>query len=230
MEGHDGHRRVQRHPETPREVRARHRSHHAEAIEAGRADLVHAPVFLAHAAHALGVRRGGDEVQVRELRERMAHLLVDGTLGHLAPVHVGDGDGERQRGHRGREHLQAIPEDHDDVRAAARQRRREALDAAPGRRRHRQGRVRLRDHGHALGDRPAVGLDGAPGEAEAGIEMGAAGDEQQLHVGRGAQLREQRCEVPVVGARDGDDRDSPWHRSILACGHNASAVRRAMLE
>ena len=75
----------------------------------------HAPVFLAHLSDAGGVFLGGDEVEMAELRHRMAERVVDRPLRDLAAVNVRGGDAERQRRDDGRVHLGPVADREDEV-------------------------------------------------------------------------------------------------------------------
>ena len=104
-------------PELPGQRRTGQRLRGGEAVEAGCAHGVDAPRLLPHGGDApgVGLRRG--EVQMGELGDGMANLVVHRPFGDLAAVDVRHGQREWERGHRRREHLEAVAQDHDHIRA-----------------------------------------------------------------------------------------------------------------
>ena len=87
----------------------------AQVVERGRSGAMHAPRLLAHGddAAARGFSRG--EVNVRQLGESVAHLVVDGALAHFAAFDVGDGNAQSERGRCGREHLVAVGDEQQQI-------------------------------------------------------------------------------------------------------------------
>ena len=183
-----------------------------EPVEAGRPAAVDAPRLLAHLDEAPGVRLGRREVQVRELGDGMADLLVHGPLGELAAVEMSHGEREGQRRHRGAQHLEAVAEHHEQVGTPAREGTGETGHADSRGGGDGPGGVRIEEHLDPLGDGPAIGLDGGDGAPEARREMAARHVDAELEVGHGLDFLEHGDEMAVVGAGDGDDADSPWHR------------------
>ena len=54
-------------------------------VERGRAGVMHAPRLLAHGDDAAARGWRGGEVDVRQLGESVAHLVVDGALRLISP-------------------------------------------------------------------------------------------------------------------------------------------------
>ena len=153
-------------------------------------------------------------MQVRELRDRVADLVVDRALGDLAAVHVGHGQRERQRRQGRGEHLEPVAEHEHEIGGQAGPGAREAGDAAPDRRPDGRRRVVRLVHLHPLIDRPAVGLDRAHGVAELGHEVHAADHQPQREALGVANRLEHGQEMAVVGPAHRNDGDrARFHRS-----------------
>ena len=132
--------------------------------------------------HALGGRSVDDEVQVRELRDRVAHLLVD-RAGDLAALDVRDRDVHVRRGDRGRERLVAVGDGDDDVGLEVVEHRRQLEQAEAGRLRRRDEVLALEHHVDARRDLEAVALDVSTGVAVALEQRRGGDDELQLESG-----------------------------------------------
>ncbi len=178
------------------------------------------PCLLAHLREAPGVGLGGGEVQVRELGDRVANLLVDRALGDLAAVQMRDGKRQRERRDGRAQHLESVAEHDDDVRIVTRERCRKRGDSAPDRLRDCRRRIGIEQHLDTLGDRPTVGLDHPYGLTEARRQVRARDKEEELKVAGRANLGEHGTEVSVVRARDGHDADPSRHRvDSITRGH-----------
>ena len=145
----------------------------------------------------------------------MAKLFVDHPFGHLAAVHVRDRKREGQRRDRRAQHLEAVPENNEHVRPTARERVGEARDPDADRAGDRVGRVRVEAHLDALVDLPARILDERHGATESWRQVAARHEQEEVQIGRGANLLEERKEVPPVRTGHRDDPDGPPHRVAL---------------
>src|SRR5215472_3005787 len=85
--------------ELAREGMTGERLHGSQAIEAGTAHGVDAPALLAHAGDSLRVLDRRGEVEMRELGDGVADLVVYGALGPLAAGDVRHWQRKGQRGH-----------------------------------------------------------------------------------------------------------------------------------
>ena len=97
MPGGDERGRREREAQPGFERRAVEQRGAAQMVERGRAGAMHAPRLLAHGDDAPARGFSRSEVDVRQLGEGVAHLVVDGALAHLAAFDVGDGDAQGQR-------------------------------------------------------------------------------------------------------------------------------------
>ncbi len=155
-------------------------------------------------------------MDVGQLGEGVAHLVVDGALADFAALDVGDGNAQGQGNGGGGEHLVAVGDEQQQV-------------GPPG-----GERVGQAEHGEADGlghagvgvgteqaldarlDGEAVALDFLDRVAELRREMRAQGKDAQFDLGVRGQLAQRPVEVAVVGARGGDDADA----ALAAWGRN----------
>src|SRR5439155_8269170 len=98
---------------------ARERLEAAGDVEGRRTADDDAPGLLAELDDPTRGLLGRREVEVAQLRQRVADRLVDRSLSRLAAVDVRERDRERQRSDAGREHVEAVPEDDEQVRPRA---------------------------------------------------------------------------------------------------------------
>ena len=88
----------------------------AQMVERGRAGAMHTPWLLAHRDHALSRGFSGGEMDVRQLGERVAYVVVDCALLDFAALDVRDGNTQSERDRGGREHLIAVGDEQQQVR------------------------------------------------------------------------------------------------------------------
>ena len=84
-------------------------------IKGGCAGVVDAPGFFAHGDDAAAGGFSRREVDVGELGDRVADLVVDGALADFAAFDVGDGDAQGERDAGGGHHLVAIGDEEHEV-------------------------------------------------------------------------------------------------------------------
>ncbi len=109
--------RAQHHPSAQRHVQiladrleGRARRVGRQPVEAGGAGHVHPPRLFPHAPYSGRVDLVRAAVQVRELRDGVAHRVVDRTGGELAAVEVHDRHPQHRGGPRRRQRLVAVAE------------------------------------------------------------------------------------------------------------------------
>jgi hypothetical protein len=172
MKGHEEPRPGHGHVELARERLPAERLHGGDPVDPRAAHRVDAPGLLPHLRDAPGVRLGRGEVEMRELGDGVADLIVHRALGHLAAVDVRHRQRKGQSRHRCGQHLEAIAEHHEEIGAAPGEGAGKALYPVPRGSGDGLRRVAASEHGDALGDGEAVGLDLAHGGSERGIEVG----------------------------------------------------------
>ena len=125
------------------------------------------------------VRLRGDEVQVRELGDRVADAFVERSLRGLAAMQVRDGNPRHHRRRDRREDLEPVAQHADQVRPQLRQRVAEADESEAHRLRRACIGSGAQQHLDLAVDSEAVGLDVAIREAELGREVHAGRDDLQ---------------------------------------------------
>ena len=174
-------------------------------IERGRTGAMDAPGLFAHGddAAARGFSRG--EMNVGQLGEGVADLVVDGALADFAAFDVRDGNAQRERDAGGRQHLVAVGDEEQQigtpaVRASARPRMAMPMVLAMPVSVSELSRHSMR----ALMGKPSRSIS-CDGVAELGREMRAESDDAQLDVGVSGEFAQRPVEMAVIGARSGDD-------------------------
>ena len=77
--------------------------------------MVDAPGLFAHGDDAATRGTSGSEVDVGELGDRVAYLVVDGALADFAAFNMGDGNAQGERDAGRRHHLVAIGDEEHEV-------------------------------------------------------------------------------------------------------------------
>src|SRR5262249_16252589 len=151
----------------------------------------------------------GDEVQVRELGDRVADALVD-AAGDVASLDVRDRPIEIRGSHRDRELLEAIAADHDDVRIGGvnpvgELERREARRLG-----HRDVVAALDQVEQGRRDGEAGGLDVGSDAAAVLVEQDRAAEHQlEIDLRMLVQLPDEELTAAVVGAARHREADPP---------------------
>ena len=157
-------------------------------------------------------------MDVRHLRDRVAHRLVEGAFGGVAAGDVGERDVVHQARLGGREDLEAVAEDEDDLGPQLLERVGHADHAEADRLGDSGRRVARHQHVDPAVDREAVLLDLVDGVAELVREVHAGDDELELERRVGAQVVQHPVQQAVFGAAAGDDADAASHRSAGQLG------------
>ena len=86
-----------------------------QMVERRRSGAMHAPLLFAHGDDAGARRLGGCEMHVAQLGERVADRVVNGAFADFAAFDVRDGDAQRQRDGRRRQHLVAVGDEEQQI-------------------------------------------------------------------------------------------------------------------
>ena len=175
----------------------------AQMVERGRAGAVDAPRFFAHGDDAAARGFSGGEVDVGQLGEGVAHVVVDGALADFAAFDVGDGDAQGERDGCGRQHLVAVGDEQQQVGTPGGERVGQAEDGDADGLGHAGVGVGAEQALDARLDGKAVALDFVDGRAELRREMRAEGEDAQID-------RRDARPVRAAASRGGCSRRARW--------------------
>ena len=177
-------------------------------VERGRSGVMHAPGLLAHGddAPARGRRRG--EVDVGQLGESVAHLVVDGALADFAAFDVSDGNAQRDRNRRRREHLVAVGDEQQQVGTPGGERVGQAEDGDADGLGHAGVGVGTEQALDARLNGKSVALDFLDRGAELRRKVRAESEDAQFDFGMSGEFAQRPVEMAVVRARGGDNGDA----------------------
>ena len=192
-------------------------------IERGRAGVMNAPGFFAHGDDAAAGGFSRSEVDVGELGEGVADLVVDGALADFAAFDVGDGNAQGERDGGGGQHLVAIGDEQQQVGTPGGERVGEREDGDADGFGHAGIGVGTEQALDARLDGKAVAFDFGDGVAEFRREMRAEGEDAEFDVRVCGEFAERPVEMAVVGARGGDDGDVSFGFPRLTHRRPASA-------
>src|SRR5579859_5835933 len=225
-------REVERPADAPLEdvaepVRAVH-EHVFHEVHARAADRVDRVEILAHALDAprcVGARR---EVNVRELRHRMADALVD-VAGDLPAHRVRERDVHVGRGECRRHRLEPVPDGEDDVGLEPLERSWQLEQPETRRLCHRARRLALDQHVDALRGLETIALDYVEDGSIPVEQRRRADDELELEPGMVRDRTQRRLDARVVRPRADDDADLAHHppsqSMSTSCNTWSAAIR-----
>ena len=171
--------------------------------------MMHAPRLLAHGDHAAARGFCRSEVDVGELGEGVADVVVDGALAHLAALDVGDGNAQGERDGCGSEHLVAVGDQQQQVGAPGGKGVGQPEDGDADGLGHTGIGVGTKQALDARLDGESVAFDLGDSHAEFGREMRAEGKDTQVDFRPGGQFAEGPVKVTIICARGGDHADAP---------------------
>ncbi len=167
-----------------------------------------APGFFSHGddAAASGVCRC--EVDVGNLGDGVANLVVDGSLADFAAFNVGDGNAQGERDAGGSKHLVAIGDEEQQVGPPRGQRVGEREDGDADGLRHSSVGVGVEQALDAGLNGKAIALDFGEGVAVLRREMRAESEDAEFDGGTGGEFAERPVKMAVIGTRCGDNGDA----------------------
>ena len=168
----------------------------------------HAPRLLTHGNHAEAGGFSGGEVDVSQLGESVADLIVDSSLRDFATFDVGDGNAQGQRNGSGRHHLIAVGDEQQQVWTPGGERVSQAEDGDADGLGHAGVGVGAEQALDARENRKSVALNFRDCVAELRRQMRAQCEDAQFHARMCGQFTQRPVEMAVVGARGGDDADA----------------------
>jgi hypothetical protein len=170
-------------------------------IERWCACTVDSPRFLADGDHAGPRHFSRSEVDVGELGERVAHLVVDGALAHFAAFDVGYGNAHGQRGGSGSQHLVSVCDEQKEIGPPCRERIGQAENRETDCLGHAGIGVGTEQAFDARADGKTIGLNLMDRRTELGRKVRSQGEDSQFDLGVRGQFAQRPIEMAVVGAR-----------------------------
>ena len=179
-----------------------------EVVEGGCAGVMNSAWLFAHGDDSAARGGRGGEVDGCEFGEGVADVVIDGALGDFAAFNVSDGDAQREGNGGWGEHLIAVGDEQQNVRAPGGKRVGKTEDGEADGLGHTGVGVGTEQALDAGLDGEAVALDFFDGGTEVGREMGAENEDGEVDFRVHGEFAQRPVEVAIVCAGGGDDADA----------------------